>query len=160
MSLMSRNLDETIASNLRRLIEDRELTFADVADRLRVQRHLVYDMVRARPGRSQREFRWSELVALCSALGTTVFELVLPPEGESANLDWFAGGELRDRLKFYEWSDSSLDRDQMSRLLFAVSSPTPKQLEAMREEAKTTAERREGIVREFAEEILRRLEEE
>ena len=74
-------LDEIVAMNMSRLRRERNLTVSELARGLGISRPQVYDMERPRPGRSQREFRWRELVSLCRTLDTTLFELVLPPEG-------------------------------------------------------------------------------
>lgn len=73
-------LDEVIAGNVRRRREELNLSVSDLADRLNVGKHLVYDLERPRAGQKQREFAWSELVELCRALETNLFDLVLPPE--------------------------------------------------------------------------------
>lgn len=73
-------LDEVIAANVRRRREELNLSVADLAGRLDVGKHLVYDLERPRAGQQQREFAWSELVELCRALETNLFDLVLPPE--------------------------------------------------------------------------------
>lgn len=77
------NLDEVVAANVRRIREDQKLSVADLADRLHVGRHIVYDYERPRPGAGQRQFLWSDLVKLCDALKVTLYELVLPPAGET-----------------------------------------------------------------------------
>jgi transcriptional regulator with XRE-family HTH domain len=79
-------VDEVIARNVRRVREARGLSVGQLADRLSVGRHLVYDYERPRPGAEQRQFLWSDLVKLCGALQITVFELVLPPTGEEVDM--------------------------------------------------------------------------
>jgi len=79
-------VDEVIAWNVRRVREIRGLSVVQLADRLSVGRHLVYDYERPRPGADQRQFLWSDLVKLCSALQVTLLELVLPPEGEEVDM--------------------------------------------------------------------------
>lgn len=74
-------IDEMIARNVRRVREARGLSVAQLAARLKVGRHLVYDYERPRPGAEQRQFLWSDLLKLCSSLQVTLFELVLPPAG-------------------------------------------------------------------------------
>jgi transcriptional regulator with XRE-family HTH domain len=74
-------LDEIIASNVQRLRNTKGWTVTELARELGVSRLVVYDMEGSRDDRQQREFKWSDLVALCGALNTVLFELVLPQEG-------------------------------------------------------------------------------
>ena len=74
-------LAEIVARNVRDVRKKkRRLSVHQLAGKLGVGEHIVRDMERPRKGQSQREFTWSELVALCGALDTNLFELVLPPE--------------------------------------------------------------------------------
>ncbi len=79
--MVSKTLDEIVADNVVRLRKDLRLTVESLARLIGVKPHVVYDMQRAQRGRPQRAFNWTELVALCGALNTTLFDLVLPPEG-------------------------------------------------------------------------------
>ena len=78
---MPMSFDEVVAANVRRIREDQGLSVAKLAKKLGLGRHVVYDFERPRPGAAQRAFLWSEIVTLCTVLGVTIFELVLPPEG-------------------------------------------------------------------------------
>lgn len=88
------SLDEIVALNLRGLIggQDRKVSVARVAEHLGVSRAQVYDMLRPRPGRSHREFKWSEIVKLARLFDVLVFDLVLPPEDVALNAGmWLIG---------------------------------------------------------------------
>lgn len=74
-------LDRIVAQNVRRLREEKKWSVATLAEELDRPKHVVYDMERPRKGQKQRAFSWGELVALCGALDTNLFELVLPPQG-------------------------------------------------------------------------------
>jgi hypothetical protein len=54
---------------------------AELAEKLGVSRHRVYDYERPRKGAKQRSFLWQEIVNLCAVFDVTIFELVLPEEG-------------------------------------------------------------------------------
>lgn len=73
--------DEVVAANVRRIREEQGLSVAELAKKLGLGRHVVYDFERPRQGAAQRAFLWSEIVTLCAVLDVTIFELVLPPEG-------------------------------------------------------------------------------
>lgn len=75
-------LDVAIARNVKRLREEKKWSRRTLAKVLHVSANRVSDMEEPREGREQREFRWWELVALCGALDCTLYELVLPKEGE------------------------------------------------------------------------------
>jgi transcriptional regulator with XRE-family HTH domain len=87
-----------IAANVKRLRlgpnqDNPKYSVAEFAERLHVGRHAVYDYERPRRGR-RHSFTWSELVALCAALECSLFELVLPGEGETVDLpEWVAHGK-------------------------------------------------------------------
>jgi transcriptional regulator with XRE-family HTH domain len=70
-----------VATNVRRLREERGWTTAELAKRLSVGSHVVRDYERPRKGSAQRQFLWSEIVTLCAVFGATIFELTLPPDG-------------------------------------------------------------------------------
>lgn len=78
-------LDEVVGANVaalrRREAMGLGITTAGLAQVLGVGEAVVRDMERPRKDRARREFRWSDLVALCAAFNTTLFDLVLPPEG-------------------------------------------------------------------------------
>lgn len=77
----SMTLDEVIAANVRALRRRDNLRVEALAAKLGIGAAVVRDMERPRTDRGQREFRWSELVALCAAFNVTLFDLVLPPAG-------------------------------------------------------------------------------
>jgi transcriptional regulator with XRE-family HTH domain len=125
------NVDQAIAHNVKRIRQDRGLSVAQLAKRLHVGRHLVYDYERPRPGAQQRQFLWSDLVKLCSALQVTLFELVLPPAGVeldtgSTARDWVqelspiagevTGKDARSRLGWmlFGVDGSHLDSDALA----------------------------------------------
>ena len=80
-TLDRKTLDEIVASNVAELRKARGLSVAKLAVRLGVARTTVYDMEGRADRRRQREFRWSELVALCAVLDTNLYQLVLPGKG-------------------------------------------------------------------------------
>ena len=75
-------MDEAVAANVKKLREARKWTTADLADRLRIGRHVARDYERPRKGAQQRQFLWEEIVNLCAVFNVTIFELVLPPKGQ------------------------------------------------------------------------------
>lgn len=79
--------DEVVAGNVKRIRERRSLSIQQMADRLGVSRALAYDMEGPRGDREQRQFTWTDLVWVCDALSTNVFELVLPPEDVQIRLE-------------------------------------------------------------------------
>lgn len=90
------NLDEVVAANVRRLREQKGWSVADLAERVGVRRQVAYDFERARPGQTQRAFKWSEIVRLCEVFHATLFDLVLPPWG--ARLPGLDGIELTTEI--------------------------------------------------------------
>ena len=162
------NLDEVVASNVRRLREDQNLSIVDLAERMGVGRHLVYDMERPRPGADQRQFTFWDLVALCVALGTTLFELVLPPKG--VVVDELETGEDSEwtraarRAGFDQVADAMYGdgRTKLGWVLFGVdgSKLDQKFLKVMIEAGQSQAARREAIIREITAEMLQRIEKE
>lgn len=84
-------LDEVVAANVRRIRKERGWSVVELANRLGVTPHRVCDYERARSGHEQRAFSWVELVALCLALRTTLFDLVLPPAEVELDLYYFKG---------------------------------------------------------------------
>ncbi len=83
-----KTIDEVVAGNLQQIRKKREIGVTELARSLGVGRAVIYDMEGSAEGRkqrnkrAQREFRLSDLMALCGALDTTLFELVLPEEGQ------------------------------------------------------------------------------
>lgn len=80
ITVIGMTVDEVVASNIKRIREAKGLGRRDLADRLGVGLHLARDLERPRAGQPQRAFSWSELVALCQALETNLFDLVLPAD--------------------------------------------------------------------------------
>lgn len=103
-------LDEIIASNLRRIREERDLPKTQLAERLDMGRHRVQDFERPRRG-NVHSFKWSELVALCDALECSIFELVLPGEGEVIDVpEWRGTGRLHE--------PGSVRREELAQVVF------------------------------------------
>jgi transcriptional regulator with XRE-family HTH domain len=161
-------LDEVVAENVRAIREDRGLSVADLAERLGVGRHLVYDMERPRPGAAQRQFTFWDLVALCHALETTLFELVLPEKGvvvdeleTGENTEWARAARAAG---FEEVADAVYGdgRAKLGWVLFGVdgSKIDSKAIEALMAKGRAQAERREVLVREITTEIWQRITEE
>lgn len=76
--------DEVVALRVKELVEsDRDLSTKVLAERLGIGEDQARDMQRPRRGRPQRKFTWEELVRVCVALDTNLFELVLPPPDSS-----------------------------------------------------------------------------
>lgn len=80
MTTRQMSFDEVIADNVVRIMEEKGVPIARLAERLGVSRASFYDLIRARPGRPLREFRWNEVVRLAGALDVLVFDLVLPAD--------------------------------------------------------------------------------
>ena len=80
-------LDEVVAYNIKELRESRGWTPTELAETLTAvlerpyTRFTVYDL----EGRRKREIRWTELAALCSIFGVSLWRLVLPKEGDEVN---------------------------------------------------------------------------
>ncbi|MCH8984673.1 MAG: hypothetical protein IH943_11345 [Acidobacteria bacterium] len=98
-----RTLDDVVAANFKRLTKDYKA--ADLAKAIGVHRTLIYDMRGPREGRSQRQFLWSDLVAICAALDIDLYELALPPDdGESVAPPYESaqsGAMTRDTLSYH-----------------------------------------------------------
>ena len=151
-------LDEIIAGNVRRLREDKkDWTITQLARALGVRRPVVYDMEGARNDRSQREFKWSDLVALCGVLETTLFELVLPPEGvkvAGAHPRMIPEGDIE------AWPFRSFGRDGLSGHLFGVGVEmlSPEVLEQFAAHAKALRTKRNDLVQVLASQYLKEIE--
>lgn len=110
--------DEIIAANVRRIREDeKKWSVSTLASELGLPKHVVYDMERPRKGQKQRSFSWIDLVALCKALETNLYELVLPPEGRlREDLGWrlfgVGGNSLAGPVleRFDQYLEQYLDR--------------------------------------------------
>lgn len=161
------SLDEIVARNVRFLRKDRDLSVRELAAKLGVSRSQVYDMERPRPGREQREVKWSELVALIDALGVTLFELVLPPEGVALARGEVILGILRSDATIEDELDADyvgepLEGHDVSLALFGISEfatdpdVVAKFAANMREEKET----RMAIMQEAMEVVLQRMDEE
>lgn len=114
--------DEIVARNLRRIREEKKISVAELANRIGVGKHRIYDFERPRAGAAQRQFLWSEIVLLCAGLGVTIFELVLPDEGERTVGNW-----LDDEVPLPSWFSDQLrdsfrgdDREVMMEILFGL----------------------------------------
>jgi transcriptional regulator with XRE-family HTH domain len=132
-------IDEVVAANVSRLRDKATLSVQQLADRLDVSRHLVYDMEGNRSGRAQRSFTLGDLVRLCDALDANLFELVLPPEGVRLRLIESHGAVKGGGL----WSVRLVDRDEYSSLLFGGPVAEGEYLESLRRVASTRRERLE-----------------
>lgn len=75
--------DEVIARNVTRFRERKGWAQTVLADRLGLSKDVVLLYEGRRKGRSQRPFRWSELVELCYALDCTLYELVFPNDPDT-----------------------------------------------------------------------------
>ncbi len=114
--------DQIVARNIRRIREEKGLSVADLAKSIGVGKHRVYDYERPRAGAAQRQFLWSEIVLLCAGLDVTIFELVLPDEGDRTISKW-----LDDEVPLPSWFSDELrdsfrgdDRGVMMHILFGV----------------------------------------
>ena len=76
------SLDQVVAHNVRRIRKEKGIGVSELANRMGVGRHLIYDFERPRPGAEQRQFSWADIVSLCGHLNVTLPELVFPPETE------------------------------------------------------------------------------
>lgn len=164
------NVNEVIAANVKRIREDRGLSRADLADRLGVGPHVVRDYERPRKGQPQREFTLTDLFTLCVVLETTLFELLLPPEGvtvdELASEPWLpetarrAGlNDLADDLETLERRGGRRD---VGWVLFGMDGEKldGAALEAVAEMGRTEQARREQIVSSVTKEMWERITEE
>jgi DNA-binding Xre family transcriptional regulator len=113
-----------IASNVLRIFEEKKWSVTRLAEQLGVGRQIVYDYLGPRPGSAQRKFLWSDLAGLCLALDVTLFDLVLPPEGEkSGGTNWLASvAQEVGRNDLAAQLDPD-DRTILSEVLFGI---TPK----------------------------------
>ncbi len=164
-------LDEVVSYNVRRLSKGFSVT--ELARRLDVGRGRVYDMRRARPGKPQRQFLWTDLVALCAALDVTLFDLVLPP-AEFEVVGEGAGFLVGDWEEVVAWSPAKggadvviqkhVGRDGAALRLFGVPkgiAPDPEKLSQLKETMKEEISRRvDQMEEEMRLEFLRRREEE
>lgn len=148
-----KTLDEIIGDNVERLRKARGLEVPALAKALGVGRSVVYDMEGFRKGRRRREFKWSDLVALCGALETTVFELVLPVDDQKvAGLEDLPGmipdqEGMRNVPPFAE-----IGRDGLSARLFGAGPAmlSPEALENYAKKAKKERTKRDEAVQELA----------
>ena len=159
-----KNPDEVVAYNVKRLRLGSELSVAELAGQLGVKSHVVYDYEGTRKDKPQRPFRWQEIVNLCLVLNTTLFELVLPPEGaesftylpglpaeivEKAGMPILAKGLVHDFRAEMGWWLFGLDGKKLdSKALEVVLSNKRKELD-----------RRSEIIRGITDEMWKRLEE-
>jgi len=161
------SLDEIVAKNLDSLIEKRGETIANMARDLGVSRAQVYDMLKVRPGRPQREFKWSEIVRLASLLDVLVFDLVLPPEDvvldagqwvtrfQSADL-WDMPDDETEHLHV-----GALTRAEVGLALFGLPGDylSQESVKRMRRERELSKEQRSQAVAEELDTLMRGLEE-
>lgn len=159
-------IDEVIAQNVRRIRKDRGLSIQGLAKVLGVGSHVVYDYERPRRGQPQRGFTWADLVGLCFALHTTLFELVLPDEGEV--LDDVRPGRLELRARAVEVGADDLagtiDADSRAVLGWALfgfkpSLLAPQSLALLPEKWRGELDRRADVMLSITEEIWKRLDE-
>jgi hypothetical protein len=125
------------------------MSISDLAERLGAEgldvgEHVVRDFERPRKGQPQRSFSWEEIVALCYAFDTTLFELVLPPEGlvHDATKAIAAAANNPDLIRKGD------ARYQMSWKLFGLPTKytTPDKLLWFLEEREKETERRKEIL--------------
>lgn len=89
----------------------------DLAQRMGVGRHLIYDFERPRAGADQRQFMWRDIVHLCIGLDVTLPELVLPPEGkDGATIEDF---DPRIHIVVGSYTDSG--RNQLGLVLLGLN---------------------------------------
>lgn len=145
-----KTIDEVVAFNMRRLRKVRRIPQVELAKRLDVSRHHIYEMEGRRSDRRQREFRWSEIVALCEALSTNVYELVLPQPDVHVNMIYASGPDM--------WAVRVMGREEMAKALFGRKVPDLA-LETFEKESTTKEQRRERLVQEMTEMFEHYLEE-
>jgi len=86
--------DQIVDRNVERLRKTRRLTVTQLAKAMRVSRATIYDY-EPETGRGHA-FKWAELIALCAALECSIFDLVLPDEGEKLDLpEWVTHGDMQ-----------------------------------------------------------------
>lgn len=162
------NLDEVVAANVQRLREEKGWSVSELARELEVGRHLVYDMERPRPGADQRQFTLWDLVALCDALGTTLFELVLPPKGvvvdelETGEKSEWARAARRAGMGEVATAVYGDGRTKLGWVLFGMdgSAIDSKSLEMLMKAGRQQAARREEIIKGVTKEMWERITEE
>jgi len=146
-----RNFDEVVAYNVRRLRKDAGLSIGEFAERLEIGEHVARDYERPRKGQPQRAFGWTEIVHMCLVLDTTLFDLVLPPEGVEIDaitrndpLALIAASAMPEQEEILRDRDG---RDFLSWWLFGISSEdaTPKLLKKMLDWRQAEYEKRHEI---------------
>ena len=170
-------LDEIIAAKVLRLRGERGWSIPDLARVLNVGRQVVHEMEGSREDRQQRGFKWTDLVALCGALETTLFELVLPDEGVSvaAVEDFpqmipdepsstsvghgvarrFATGGARDEIEGPRaLSEPVVGRDGLSIRLFGGPVSNTKALDELIKRASEAKQRRDAQLEEMESDYL------
>ncbi len=164
MECLLKSVDEVVAYNVRRLREEKGLSVAQLAERLPVGRHVVYDYERPRQGSEQRQFLWKEIFFLCAVLDVTLFELVLPPAG--VDLEHFESGrsvqEAAERADLGELASLRMDaRTELAFILFGVDAKhvQPAVLRKLAEKVDAEHSRRQEIIAGITEEMLHRLDE-
>jgi len=155
------NLDDVVASNVNRIREAAGVSRPVLAARLGVGQHVVRDYERPRKGQSQRAFLWSEIVALCHALDTNLFELVLPPgdvEVELPHVSLQARAALERRFA----GDPMPWRAWLSELLFGMSGDHTQKalLERLTQWRREERQRRDEIKLELWKELAAQREQE
>lgn len=162
-------LNEVVAANVRRVREERGLSVAELAELLAVGKHRVYDYERPRKGEKQREFTLWDLFSLCVVLETTLFELLLPPEGVEvdgvSSEDWMVRGAraagLHETAEDLDSVAHRGDRRNIGRILFGVdgSKLDSTALETLVAMGRKEQERREQIIRGLTAEMWQRIKE-
>lgn len=153
-------LDQVIAYNVRRLREERGWSRGWLAAYLGVGRHYVYDLEGGRADRSQREFKWSDLVGLCAVFQVTLFDLVLPPEGVILSTDprWIGDkwGELiiahAAAAAGEEIPNLAFDRAKLGALVFGAP-VSPEMVKDLARRVASRLEAQEAVIAEAAERL-------
>jgi transcriptional regulator with XRE-family HTH domain len=146
--------DQIIATNVRRFRTSKGWSQKHLGQLLGAPKTLVMDYEGRRSGRSQRPFRWSDLIAIAIALEITLYQLVSPQEA----------GTPIDLEAMSSWDQPlTMQRAAFGQLLFGISGDDLVDgilLRRFGESTATEATRRNEIVDQMVEnleEALRKL---
>lgn len=166
ITLTAMHINKVAADNVRRIREEKGLTVAELAERLGVGKHKVYDYERPRKGSAQREFTLMDLFDLCLVLETNLFELLLPPVGvtvdELASEEWFQEAARRAGLNLPDDALMLADRREVGQILFGIDGEKldASYLDGIASWGRKERARREKIIEGITKEMWERIEEE
>lgn len=142
-----KTFDQVVAENVRRLRDDEEWSMAELAERLGKKPHDVLAFEGQRNDRSQRPFRWTELVELAYVFRVPLFDLVLPDDAET---EIYPEGTALMRLPLGEVAAGWPRRDDLGYRLFGIGGDllwSKHARDTLANKVREAAEAREALLR-------------